>query len=77
MTIFDRMGDSFGIWRSRPSFRFHETVYQLRVQGTLAKNCQSATQLLGGKKTTQLLTREDKMISGQENSIWLESIILQ
>ena len=38
MTIFDRMGDPFGIWRSRPSFRFYETVYQFRVQGTLAKN---------------------------------------
>ena len=37
MTIFDRMDDPFGIWRSRPSLRFHETVYQFRVQGTWTK----------------------------------------
>ena len=55
MTIIDRKGDSFGVWRSRLSFRFHGTVYQFPVQGTLAKNCRSSTQLLGEKKTTQLL----------------------
>ena len=48
--ILDQMGDSFGFWRSRLSFRFHGTVYLFPVQGTLAKNCQSAMQLLGGKK---------------------------
>ena len=30
-------------------------MYQFPVQGNLAKKCQSATQLLGEKKTTQLL----------------------
>ena len=62
MTIFDRMGYSFGVWRSRLSFRFHGMVYQFPVQGTLAKKCQSATQLLGGKKTTQLLKVEFREI---------------
>ena len=47
---FYRMDDPFGIWRNRPSLRFYETVYQFRVQGTLAKNCQSATQLLEEKR---------------------------
>ena len=57
MTIFDRMGDfsESGEVNFSLSFRLHDTVYQLPVQGTLAKNCQSATQLLGEKKTTQLL----------------------
>ena len=64
MTIRDRMGDSFGVWRSRLSFRFHGTMYQFPVQGTLAKNCQSATQLLGGKKTTQLLIGLDGVRTG-------------
>ena len=55
MTIFDRMGDFFRVWRSQLSLWFQGTVYQFSVQGTLAKNCQSVTQLLGEKKTTQLL----------------------
>ena len=55
MTIFDRMGAFSESGKLNLSFRFHGTVYQFPVQGTLVKNCQSATQLLGEKKTTELL----------------------
>ena len=55
MTIFGRIGDPFGIWRSRSSFWFHETVYQFRVQSTLAKNLPIGDATIRRKKTTQLL----------------------
>ena len=76
MTIFGRIGDPFGIWRSRPSFWFHETVYQFRVQSTLVKNCQSATQLLGGKKTQLLNWLADLLLLSSDFILFCIEYIL-